>query len=114
MEGVLALVRLYQQFKFALNDERHGSRPLEHESLITLMPKVIDCMLPHGHLLIAAAAAHLYSYGARSQVWLETFGSLVAPTMWLWDASMLTLLCAWHRCTVPVACITHLLLALHI
>lgn len=45
MEGVLALVRLYQQFKFALNEQKHGGRPLEHESLITLMPKVSDHML---------------------------------------------------------------------
>ena len=40
MEGVLALVRLYQRFTFTLNDQKHGGRPLEHESMITLMPKV--------------------------------------------------------------------------
>ena len=40
MEGVLALVRLYQRFTFTLNDQKHGGKPLEHESLITLMPKV--------------------------------------------------------------------------
>ena len=40
MEGVLALVRLYQKYTFSLNEQRHGGRPLEHESLITLMPKV--------------------------------------------------------------------------
>ncbi|KAL3142384.1 hypothetical protein ABBQ38_002720 [Trebouxia sp. C0009 RCD-2024] len=39
MEGILALVRLYQCFTFSLDDARHGGRPLEHESLITLMPK---------------------------------------------------------------------------
>ncbi|KAA6428951.1 MAG: cytochrome P450 [Trebouxia sp. A1-2] len=39
MEGVLALVRLYQRFTFTLNDQKHGGKPLEHESLITLMPK---------------------------------------------------------------------------
>ena len=40
MEGVLALVRLYQKYTFSLNEHIHGGRPLEHESLITLMPKV--------------------------------------------------------------------------
>lgn len=40
MEGVLALVRLYQRYTFSLNAQRHGEGPLEHESLITLMPKV--------------------------------------------------------------------------
>ncbi|DBA91062.1 TPA: hypothetical protein ACH3X2_004165 [Trebouxia sp. C0005] len=39
MEGVLTLVRLYQRFTFTLNDQKHGGKPLEHESLITLMPK---------------------------------------------------------------------------
>lgn len=39
MEGVLALVRLFQRFTFSLNDQKHGGKPLEHESLITLMPK---------------------------------------------------------------------------
>ncbi|KAL3152434.1 hypothetical protein ABBQ32_001484 [Trebouxia sp. C0010 RCD-2024] len=37
MEGILALVRLYQRFTFSLNEGRHAGRPLEHESLITLM-----------------------------------------------------------------------------
>lgn len=46
MEAVLALVRLYQRYTFSLNDQRHGGRPLEHESLITLMPKVSSA-LPH-------------------------------------------------------------------
>lgn len=46
MEGVLALVRLYQRYTFSLNEQRHGGRPLEHESLITLTPKV-SCALPH-------------------------------------------------------------------
>lgn len=40
MEGVLALVRLYQRFTFTVNDQKHGGKPLEYESLITLMPKV--------------------------------------------------------------------------
>lgn len=39
MEGILALVRLYQKFTFTLNEKKHGGRPLEYESLITLMPK---------------------------------------------------------------------------
>lgn len=39
MEGVLALVRLFQRFTFSLNNQKHGGKPLEHESLITLMPK---------------------------------------------------------------------------
>ena len=42
MEGILALVRLYQKFTFTLNEKKHGGRPLEYESLITLMPKVWD------------------------------------------------------------------------
>ena len=40
MEGVLALVRLYQRFTFSLNEQKHAGKPLEYESLITLMPKV--------------------------------------------------------------------------
>lgn len=40
MEGVLALIRLYQKFTFSLNEAKHGGRPLEQQSLITLMPKV--------------------------------------------------------------------------
>lgn len=39
MEGVVALVRLYQQFTFSVNQEKHGNKPLEQQSLITLMPK---------------------------------------------------------------------------
>ena len=40
MEGISALVRLYHKFTFTLNEKKHGGRPLEYESLITLMPKV--------------------------------------------------------------------------
>lgn len=41
MEGVVALVRLYQQFTFSLDQDKHGNKPLEQQSLITLMPKVM-------------------------------------------------------------------------
>ena len=41
MEGIVGLVRLFQQFTFSLNEAKHGNKPLEQQSLITLMPKVI-------------------------------------------------------------------------
>ena len=52
MEGILALVRLYQRFTFSLNEGRHAGRPLEHESLITLMPKVSHPWCPNAVSLV--------------------------------------------------------------
>lgn len=51
MEGGLALVRLYQQFTFTLNEHRHGGKPLEHVSLITLMPKVLYFATSSGQMM---------------------------------------------------------------
>ncbi|KAL0031537.1 hypothetical protein WJX77_005935 [Trebouxia sp. C0004] len=45
MEGVLVLLRLYRRFTFTLNDQKHGRKPLEHESLITLMPMEMSMLL---------------------------------------------------------------------
>lgn len=58
MEGVLALVRLYQKYTFSLNAQRHGDWPLEHESLITLMPKVSAAALCQLMLLLLLNAIH--------------------------------------------------------
>ena len=57
MEGVLALVRLFQRFTFSLNDQKHGGKPLEHESLSTLMPKVRR-MLQRSQTLVTNISAH--------------------------------------------------------
>lgn len=57
LEGVLALVRLFQRFTFSLNDQKHGGKPLEHESLITLMPKVRG-MLQRSQTLVTSISPH--------------------------------------------------------
>ena len=66
MEGVLALVRLYQRFTFTLNDQKHGGKPLEHESLITLMPKV-----QHKHAFPSDNNNTIYDYSASNHIYLD-------------------------------------------
>ena len=66
MEGVLALVRLYQRFTFTLNDQKHGGKPLEHESLITLMPKV-----QHKHAFPSDGNDSIDDYNASNLIHLD-------------------------------------------
>ena len=89
MEGVLALVRLYQRFTFTLNDQKHGGKPLEHESLITLMPKV-----QHKHAFQLDVTAQ-----AVTSIWVVLSSSLMLLSDQLHDSLLsksftCTLLCS--------------------